>query len=81
VASLIIKLTFFPLSLYMLESSRLTPFTLQLNQAVFYPHLSLTTREINLPAKTHSFKDVASGHLENQGQHLLWDMHSATHFN
>jgi hypothetical protein len=39
------------------------------------PYLSLTTKEVNLSAKTYSLGDVAPRHLENQGWHLLWDMH------
>jgi hypothetical protein len=38
----------------MLENPRLTLFVLQLNQVALYP-VSLT----NLPAKTHSIKEVA----------------------
>jgi hypothetical protein len=42
----------FPLFAYMLENPKLTPFALQLDQAVLTPYILLTTREVNLPAKT-----------------------------
>jgi hypothetical protein len=44
---LLIILTAFPIFVYMLESPRLIPFTLQLNQDFFYSYLSLITRAVN----------------------------------
>jgi hypothetical protein len=56
----------FPFSVHMLENLRLKPFTLQLNQAVFYPSSHSDHYRINMSVKTYSFGDVIPRHPENQ---------------
>jgi hypothetical protein len=65
----------------MLESLRLTPFTLQLNQAVFYP-FSLSDHQTTKPVSWDiQLRRCGARQLENQGQHLFWDMHLVMYSN
>jgi hypothetical protein len=68
-------MVFFLLLIYMLEIPKLTPFTLQLNQAVFYA-LLLSDQQRTKPV-SHDIQlwGCGIGHLENRGQHLFWDVY------
>jgi hypothetical protein len=55
----------FSLFVYMLENPRLTAFTLQLDQAVFYP-LSITDHQSSKPASQDiQLQRSGARHLEN----------------
>jgi hypothetical protein len=64
----------------MLESPKLTPFTLQLNQEVFTPNLSDHQRSKPINQDMHLLR-CGARHHENQGQCLFWDMHFITYAN
>jgi hypothetical protein len=60
--------SFFSLSLYMLETPRLTLCS-SIKPRSRLPLISLWPPEgVNLSAKTYSFRELAPSHLENQGQ-------------